>query len=79
MNGKIKFHKPTGPAFNPGEVWVGSGGIRVVIKSVRKAATDSQGISDYWVTYDTGEGIEHEKDAWSFQVRYNHQADLKVK
>ena len=23
MNGKIKFHKATGPAFNEGEVWVG--------------------------------------------------------
>ena len=29
MNGEIKFHKATGPAFHPGEVWVGGSGARV--------------------------------------------------
>ncbi len=78
MNGTKKFHKATGPAFNPGEVWYGSGKIRVTIISVRKYAVDGDGISDYGVTYDVGAGAQHEKDAWSFQVRYTHQADLEL-
>lgn len=78
MNGKIKFHKATGPAFNEGEVWVGASGSKVQIISVRKyiGATGDH-TSDYGVTYFTGEGDNtHEKDAWNFQVRYTHQADI---
>lgn len=77
MNGKVKWHKPTGPAFNPGEQWVGSGGrSRCTIVSVRKypGATDDH-ISDYGVTYQYADGSTHEKDAWNFQVRYHHIAD----
>lgn len=83
MNGKIKFHKATGPAFHPGEVWVGASGSKVEIVSVRKypgATADHS--SDYGVTYKTdplkSEQI-HEKDAWNFQVRYTHSADLELK
>lgn len=83
MNGNIKFHKATGPAFNVGEVWVGASGDKVEIVSVRKyqgAAADHT--SDYSVTYKTDPNNNseqtHEKDAWNFQVRYTHQADLKV-
>lgn len=80
MNGKIKFHKATGPAFHAGEVWVGSGGVRVVVKGVRKyPGAAGNHASDYAVIYDDGEGIETEKDAWNFQVRYSHSADLKAK
>lgn len=82
MNGKIKFHKATGPAFNPGEVWVSSGGNKVTIVSVRKyPRATSDHISDYAVTYEwkeKGEIVQHEKDAWNFQVRYIHQADLML-
>jgi hypothetical protein len=36
MNGKIKFHKATGPAFNVGEVWVSVSGVQVEVVSVSK-------------------------------------------
>jgi hypothetical protein len=76
MNGAKKFHKPTGPAFNVGEVWRSlAGNIRVVILGVRKYANGGNEISDFAVRYDNGEGVEVEKDAWNFQVRYQHQAD----
>lgn len=82
MNGNHKFHKATGPAFNPGEVWISHGGnIQVTIASVRKypgAAPDANHTSDYGVTYEwteRGEVRQHEKDAWNFQVRYGHIAD----
>ena len=83
MNGKIKFHKATGPAFNVGEVWVGSGKTKVTIVSVRKyPGATSDHTSDYGVTYEWTEADgtinRHEKDAWNFQVRYTHQADLHV-
>lgn len=83
MNGARKFHKATGPAFNPGEVWVSSCGIRVEIVSVRKyQGATSDHTSDYGVTYKTDPVNNperlHEKDAWNFQVRYTHQADLVV-
>lgn len=75
-----KFRKPSGPAFLPGEVWVGSGGGRVTILSVRKYHRWAEFISDYEVTYSwvdhKGETQVHSKDAWNFQVRYKHQSDL---
>lgn len=80
MNKAIKFHKATGPAFNPGEVWVAAGGAKVTIVSVRKyPRATSDHTSDYSVTYEwqeRGEMVQHEKDAWNFQVRYSHVADL---
>ena len=79
MNGKQKFHKATGPAFNPGEVWVDSSGSKVQILSVRKypgATADHD--SDYGVTYMQSNGDEHEKDCWNFQVRYSHIADQNL-
>ena len=80
MNGKIKFHKATGPAFEPGERWVSSSGVIVEVISVTKypGATENH-TDDYSVTYrNTVDGSIHEKDAWNFQVRYNHQADSFV-
>lgn len=79
MNGAVKWHKPTGPAFNPGEVWVGTAGNKVTVVSVRKYNTTENHISDYGVTYEwveRGKVVQHEKDAWNFQVRYTHSADL---
>ena len=83
MNGNVKFHKATGPAFNPGEVWIAVGGIRVEIVSVRKyPGATSDHTSDYGVTYKTdpvrNPEATHEKDAWNFQVRYRHIADLNL-
>jgi hypothetical protein len=52
MNHTIKFHKPTSPAFNPGEVWVSSCGVRVEISLVMHRS------GNYEVTYFT----EPEKD-----------------
>lgn len=78
MNGSRKFHKATGPAFFPGEIWYGvSGKIKVEILSVR--ATKGNHTSDYFVTYltdpDGDRSKMHEKDCWNFQVRYEHSAD----
>ncbi len=80
MNGKIKFHKATGPAFNVGEIWISSTGSKVKIISVRRYPNAiTYHLSDYSVTYYTGEGDNtHEKDAWNFQVRYTHQADVNL-
>lgn len=83
MNHVQKFHKATGPAFNVGEQWIGNGGkIKVNIVSVRKyPGATSNHTSDYGVTYEwvvNGEVVQHEKDAWNFQVRYHHIADNKL-
>jgi hypothetical protein len=85
MNGTIKWHKATGPAFSAGERWVGSSGSRVTIVSVRRypgADPMSNHTSDYGVTYEwvdnNGKVFQYEKDAWNFQVRYTHVADLHV-
>lgn len=85
MNGVRKWHKAHGPAFNPGEVWIShAGNTRVTIVEVRKypgAAKDSNHTSDYGVTYEwNGRGgvVQHEKDAWNFQVRYGHLADRNL-
>lgn len=83
MNGNVKWHKATGPAFNPGEVWYGVGGIKVEIVSVRHyPGATGHHTSDYGVTYktdpDTNPERTHEKDAWNFQVRYTHAADMKL-
>lgn len=84
MNKVIKFHKATGPAFNAGEIWVGVSGHKVEIVSVRKyPGATADHTSDYGVTYKTdpvnNPEQTHEKDAWNFQVRYMHQADLAAK
>jgi hypothetical protein len=81
MNGNIKFHKATGPAFNVGEVWYGSNGqkVRIVDVTLYLDTILPYYVSDYNVTYmDMMDATVHEKDAWNFQVRYTHQADLIV-
>lgn len=82
MNHVQKFHKATGPAFNPGEQWIGTGGSKVTITSVRKyPGATSNHTSDYGVTYEwveNGKVVQHEKDAWNFQVRYYHIADRNI-
>lgn len=83
MNGVNKFHKATGPAFLPGEVWRShAGNLKVTIVSVRAYIAKPTHISDYGVTYEwmeRGNTVQHEKDAWNFQVRYHHVADENLR
>lgn len=77
MNGARKFHSPDGPAFEPGQEWVGcSGHIRCWIVSTRRYGPNKW---DVQVTYRYADGAQHDKDAWSFQVRYMHVADLEAR
>jgi hypothetical protein len=84
MNGKIKIHKPTGPAFNVGEVWYSAGGnLRVEIIGVNiypyatKFPTEARLTTNcFEVSYLQSDGTVAKKDAWCFQVRYSHQADI---
>jgi ABC-type molybdate transport system substrate-binding protein len=80
MNGKIKFHKATGPAFNAGEVWYAANGrMAEIVDVARYLGVLSNHTSDYSVMYkDVQDGTMYEKDAWNFQVRYTHQADRLV-
>jgi hypothetical protein len=81
MNGVSKFHKATGPAFNVGERWVSSSKQEVQIVSVRKyekCLKYADAKWDYDVTYKCEDGALFEKNAWDFQVRYQHIADLKL-
>jgi hypothetical protein len=79
-----KVRKPLGPAFAGGELWENVSGFRVRIVSVDKypGAPISDficAIDDYAVIYEWAEsdGIHRrQKDAWNFQVRYTHCADL---
>lgn len=73
MNGKKKFHKPNGPAFDAGQEWRGcDGSAKVEIISVRKFG---EGKFDSEITYLQSDGSVAKKDAWNFQVRYYHVAD----
>lgn len=77
MNGTTKFHKANGPAFQVGEVWVGNmGKHEVEIANVRKFGPEKL---DYEVTYIDENLNQWKKDAWNFQVRYTHLADLCIK
>lgn len=76
MNRQVKFHKPNGPAFNKGERWIGSSKSEVVIISVEKFG---EGKFDHQVKYSQVDGSVAEKDAWNFQVRYQHIADKNIK
>ncbi len=81
MNGNGKWHKATGPAFHVGEQWIShSGKIRCKIVAVRRyPGAIGHHTSDYGVTYEYEDGGQHEKDAWNFQVRYGHVADVNLK
>lgn len=78
MNGVKKWHKANGPAFAPGEEWVSVDGAEYQCKivSVRKFGN---GKWDYEVTYKSlVSDMEWTKDAWNFQVRYQHIADRDI-
>lgn len=77
MNGNIKFHSPNGPAFAPGELWVGSSGSTYEVIGTRRWGEDKWDVD---VTYVVAGTVEPQwtKDAWNFQVRFTHVADRVV-
>ena len=76
MNGAKKFHNPNGPAFNEGEKWLTPKGRSfVIIQRVERYGVDKWDADVYYTQID---GSTAHKNAWSFQVRYEHQADLEV-
>lgn len=76
MNGNKKFHKANGPAFSTGELWVSnSSNYEVEIVNVRKFGEDK---FDYEVTYIDEFHNQWKKDAWNFQVRFQHVADINL-
>lgn len=77
MNGKIKFHHADGPAFAKGEQWIGTSGCTYEVLSTRRYGTDKWDVEVYYCLSGTTEPVYH-KDAWNFQVRYTHIADLVV-
>ena len=76
MNGAKKFHSPDGPAFNVGEQWISSGNLSCWIDGRRRYGPDKW---DVEVSYHYRDGHTSTKDAWNFQVRYKHVADLGIK
>jgi hypothetical protein len=78
MNGAKKFHSGDGPAFNPGEVWVATGGSRAVISHTERYGVDKWDVDVfYYYPTDATQRIVS-KNAWGFQVRYEHQADKEI-
>lgn len=75
MNGEIKFHSPDGPAFNKGERWVGSSGAVYVIVDRRRWGTDKWDVDIFYILEGQPD-IKWHKDAWNFQARCTHAADL---
>lgn len=79
MNRKIKFHSPDGPAFLPGEQWLTTArDARVSIASTRRYGPDKWDVEVEYVLIDREDHHYFKKDAWNFQVRYFHIADLHV-
>ena len=85
MNNTVKFHKANGPSFNKGEVWVAPSGSRVIIDGVRRFGFGKWDyeVSYHWIQITQDENgnnaftrVECSKDAWNFQVKYQHIADL---
>lgn len=77
MNGAKKFHSPDGPAFNKGERWVGSSGAVVEILATRRYGQDKWDV-DVQYHMPSQPNSVWSKDAWNFQVRYMHTADMNV-
>ena len=76
VNGAKKFHSPDGPAFNAGEKW-NSGRFEVEVLRTVRYGVDKWDIDVYYFYPDRPDQEVH-KNAWSFQVRYQHQADLNL-
>ncbi|WJJ54536.1 hypothetical protein PT07_00145 [Pseudomonas phage PT07] len=90
MNGAKKFHSPDGPAFSKGELWESCEGFVVQIRGTERYGTDKWDVDVYYayvgvipkpVALDRRIQLparEFSKNAWSFQVRYQHQADKEI-
>lgn len=76
MNGAKKFHSPDGPAFNSGEVWSSPSGFVVTVQNVERWGSEKWDVDVYYLTVS---GQRYMKNAWSFQVRYEHSADKGIK
>lgn len=78
MNGAKKFHNPNGPAFDAGQVWIAVGGSRAVISHTVRWGLDKWSIDVFY--YFPTDAVKRlaSKDAWNFQVRYEHQADKEI-
>jgi len=84
MNGNIKIHKAQGPAFMDGEIWYSANGSKVTVLSCKLyneivLQYRSAHASDFEVEYMQADGTIYCKDAWNFQVRYTHHADMNLK
>ncbi|ALA12023.1 hypothetical protein BIZ94_gp043 [Pseudomonas phage vB_PaeM_MAG1] len=80
MNGAQKFHSPDGPAFSRGEVWVSCEGFEVEILEAERYGPRKWDVSVYYVQRlwkDANDAV-FVKDAWNFQVRYQHQSDKEI-
>jgi hypothetical protein len=75
MNKKIKFHKPNGSAFNENEEWIGVSKNKVKIISVEKFGDNK---FDYEINYKQSDGSLSKKNAYNFQIRYQHLADFSI-
>lgn len=78
MNGAKKWHSPDGPAFNPGEVWEAVGGHRATIVKTIRWGVDKWDVAVFYYSNSDDTKREYSKDAWNFQVRYEHQADKEI-
>jgi hypothetical protein len=75
---QAKFRKALSPAFNKDELWISSSGTKCWIVSVEKyKGCKDEHSSSYEVTYrySNTNGDISKKDAWNFQVRYQHYSD----
>ena len=77
MNHASKFHKADGPAFVQGQRWTHNNGKNWV--TVVRTERFGDGKWDVEVYYTVPHDVrEYHKDAWNFQVRYTHEADLHL-
>jgi hypothetical protein len=76
MNGAKKFHSADGPAFNQGEVWISGEHEAQIIRTERYGC--GKWDVDVYYSYPNDPLKEVRKNAWSFQVRYQHKADLEI-
>jgi len=78
MNGAKKFHSPDGPAFNEGQIWYSSCGVKARIERVERYGVDKWDVRVFYSFPVVGNGQLACKDAWNFQVRYQHEADNEI-
>ena len=75
MNHASKFHNADGPAFVQGQRWSNAKSFVTVVRTERFG----DGKWDVEVYYTVpNDDREYHKDAWNFQVRYVHEADLHL-